>query len=74
MSTCTNCSHLQAENTRLQTEVSMLLRIIAGARRECMELANEAEQTTSGHVPKGVWAHADGQGTAAKKVLKRLGY
>lgn len=69
---CTNCPNLQAEITRLQTEVAMLLRIIAAARGECLALANEADGVMAGHVPRGTWAHARGQGEAARKVLERL--
>lgn len=69
---CSNCTNLQAENTRLQAEVGMLLRIIAGASSECIALMNEAEQTQAGHNPRGVWAHAEGKMVTAKKVLSRL--
>lgn len=69
---CTNCANLQAEINRLQTEVMMLQRIIAAARGECVALANEADGVMAGHVPRGTWAHAKGQGEAARRVMERL--
>lgn len=79
MANCTNCtnlqaqvSHLQAENQRLLIEVSMLRRIIASARGECIRLSMEADTITAGHVSTGRWAHADGQGKAACAILDRL--
>lgn len=72
MSYCQNCANLQAEITRLQTEVAMLLHIIAAARSECATLANEAEQKQAGHVPTGVWAYAQAQKDTAQKVLSCL--
>lgn len=72
MSQCTNCAHLQAEVLQLQATVSMLLRIIADARGECIRLANEADGITAGHVSKGRWAHADGQGKTARRILRKL--
>lgn len=72
MATCTNCPNLQAEITRLQIEVAMLQRIIASAEAECIRLSMEADTITAGHVSKGRWAHADGQGKAACAILDRL--
>jgi hypothetical protein len=79
MSQCTTCPHLQAalaqaeaDITRLQLEVSMLLRILSAARGECLALVDEADKTLAGHVARGVWAHASGQRKAAVRVLRRL--
>lgn len=69
---CTNCANLQAEITRLRLEIAALERVIEAARGECVALVNEAEQTMSGHQPRGVWAHAKGQKEAAQKILSRL--
>ena len=72
MSQCTNCAHLQAQIAQLQATNAMLIRIISAARSECVTLADEADKVMAGHVARGVWAHADGQGKAARRVLARL--
>jgi len=79
MTTCTNCANLQAQvvnlqaqNQRLLIEVAMLKRIIEEARAECIRLSIEADTITAGHVSRGRWAYADGQGKAACAILDRL--
>lgn len=74
MSNCTNCATLQAEITRLRLEIAALERVIEAARGECVTLVNEATQTQASHVPRGIWAHAEGKRDAAGRVWKRLGH
>jgi hypothetical protein len=80
---CPTCPHLQAalaqaeaDITRLQLEVSMLMRIISAARGECVALVNEANEPMPTGVARGIWAHAkgmrEGKGEAALRVLRRL--
>lgn len=73
---CPTCPSLRAEVLQLQATVSMLLRIIAAAQRECTELANEASQPMPEGVPRGTWTFTKGdragKGEAARRVMERL--
>lgn len=73
---CPTCPALQAEVIQLQATVSMLLRIIAAAQRECMTLATEAGQPLPKRVAPAFWNEQKGirkgKGAAAGRVLGKL--
>jgi hypothetical protein len=69
---CPHCPALARTIQQQRAEIAVLRRIIAEAQAECVRLSMEADTITAGHVSRGRWAHADGQGKAACAILDRL--
>lgn len=86
MSDCPNCPGYQAEIRRLEVEnrklqikvkkleieINRLRGVIYGVCQWCYQVAKNAANQMSSHVPRGTWAHLKGKYEVASSVYNTL--
>lgn len=69
------CPHCASKDNLIQRqarEIERLRRIIQQAQSACASIANGANQTLSGHQPRGTWGYAKGSLETTETIIRYL--